>query len=393
MARRKTRYYVVNALSELDADGEYYIDRDTKKLYFQPPGGKLDPSDLVVLSNLTSAIQVRNTSDVHFQGLDVHYAKQVNIDMGAPGLEVNDSSILNCSVGASGDTAVAVVGYRNRVADNLAVGMGCQGLSVDGGSYETLEHANNVIENNHIEAFSQWKRTYMPGVAWHGVGSVYRRNTFKDGPHNAAWGSGNDNLFEENLFENCTYEAADSAAWYQWNSWVQRNNTLRRNTFKHIRNIVEIHWGSRMINAVYDDDQQSGNTIEDNEFYDCDTGVFIAGGRDHKVTGNRFVHVDLPVHIDDRGSWQLDCQPPDGKFWQQMNALNYQSPPYALEYPELLHIDRPCVPQYNVLANNIWCGGLNFTDFNTSIAELWNVTLLNNTEQPAACQQSKLFVV
>ncbi|KAJ9444467.1 hypothetical protein DIPPA_21453 [Diplonema papillatum] len=75
----------------------------------------------------------------------------------------------------------------------------------------------------------------------------------------------------------------------------------------------------------------------------------------------------MSVHIDNRGeTWQADfCTPPNGSFWQQLDAVNYTQPPHSTHFPDLLHVDRPCTPVHNVIVNNVYSGTVvkNFPDF------------------------------
>lgn len=154
-----------------------------------------------------------------------------------------------------------------------------------------------------------------------------------------------------------------------------------------MKNLVKTYLGSPSVQAIYNDDQLSDNTFTNNTFSDCHDGLFIGGGRRHVVRGNRFIRVGTPFHLDDRGeSWQKDyCSPPDGHFWTELNGLNYKSPPYSLRYPELLNIDRPCVPVHNVIEGNTWCGSSNFADVSATQAKGWGSTLSGNKEDAAMC--------
>ena len=69
-----------------------------------------------------------------------------------------------------------------------------------------------------------------------------------------------------------------------------------------------------------------------------------------------------------------------GMFQQQLESVNYQNPPWSLEYPELVHIfqDHPCIPVYNVVANNTYCGGT-FIDISAEQAKEWLDTVANNS--------------
>ena len=52
---------------------------------------------------------------------------------------------------------------------------------------------------------------------------------------------------------------------------------------------------------MYLDDQMSGWRFENNTFDDCDTALFIGGGRSTVATGNTFSNCNLAVHLDNRG--------------------------------------------------------------------------------------------
>jgi len=67
-------------------------------------------------------------------------------------------------------------------------------------------------------------------------------------------------------------------------------------------------------------------------------------------------------------------------FQQQLEAVHYQNPPWSLQYPELVHIfqDHPCVPVYNEVVDNTYCGGT-FIDISTDQAKQWLDTVANNS--------------
>ena len=72
--------------------------------------------------------------------------------------------------------------------------------------------ASCAVTDNHISNFSRVVRTYMPGVAFGGVGQYVARNTLEHGPHCAIQGGGNDNLFEYNNISHVTFECTDTGA-------------------------------------------------------------------------------------------------------------------------------------------------------------------------------------
>merc|ERR1712228_42664 len=279
-----------------------------------------------------------------------------------------------------------------------------KGVSVVGGNYLTLESGQNVVEGNNIFSFAQWKRTYMPGLFWGGVGNLYSSNNISFGPHNGILGGGNEinlggcnNVFEYNYIANTTFEVSDSGSFYTCGQseqgWINRGNILRYNTFENIRNLVPLTVPSgdnAPIQAIYLDDQMSGWSVYNNTFINCQGGMLIGGGRRNTLKNNYCENVDYCVHIDNRGMvWeQTDCTPPDGSLWNGLYSVNYQEPPWSTAYPEIVNISSPCVPVFNVIEANEYCGKQ--THFDQCCQNLicsectgqdmiaWNDTLSNN---------------
>lgn len=126
--------------------------------------------------------------------------------------------------------------------------------------------------------------------------------------------------------------------------------------------------------------------MANNTFDTCHVGVFVGGGRRHHVTGNHFSNCTYATHIDDRGlTWQTQyCMPPNGIFFQQLEALNYKQPPYSTRYPELVNIanDHPCVPVYNQLVNNTYCSLISgFIDASSADTDKWLDVVKDNVEK------------
>jgi len=89
------------------------------------------------------------------------------------------------------------------------------------------------------------------------------------------------------------------------------------------------------------------------------------------------------VHLDDRGlNWQKDDCSAGGMFQQQLESVNYQHPPWSTHYPELVNImnDHPCVPVYNDIEGNTYCGG-SFYDVTDQQLESWLDISKNNVQK------------
>ena len=73
-------------------------------------------------------------------------------------------------------------GTDSGVHSSSVYSVGCSGVRVAGGVPRTLEAGNMFVTHTHIANFSLWKRTYVPGIFWDGVGNNYSYNTVHNGP-------------------------------------------------------------------------------------------------------------------------------------------------------------------------------------------------------------------
>ncbi|KAA0159408.1 hypothetical protein FNF28_05879 [Cafeteria roenbergensis] len=426
----KARFYGVSLLSELDAPGEYFIDRQSLRAFILPPEGAA-PTDEVAVGAAAAIITTgaaaqgvrshaaaagasvaatRNFRDdaletarsrweqlgeaaaarraaagapvplafVAFQGLQLRYGFRGISVGGAQGVTVKD-------VDSAGMTHVglAVEGTGN-VVDGANVSLaGCAAAHVGGGVEATLQPGGNTAAGVVAVGYGRLTRTYTPGMSWGGVGNTYRTSSIGHAPHNAWLGGGNNNVFEANQASLLCFEVSDSGAWYSGRSWAHRNNTLRDNTIANVVTMEAPALGASSIQAVYNDDQLSANSFLDNDFVNVHAAMFIGGGRRHVVSGNSFRDASLAVHIDDRGlTWQKSsCNPINGSLVAALDALHYQQPPWSTAYPLLANItqDHPCVPVYNLIVNNCFQNVTTFTDVSPEHQSQWMETYANNT--------------
>ena len=314
------RVAVVNALCELDAPGEYYIDRATAMLSFIPPtpNRRLAPGDQLSISLLSASpssssssssppsssssssssgssspaspvssssapsapsasssslsfsspsttsssclLCLEGVSHVTFQSIEFGLTRGDTVHV------VNGSNVqfIDCSISNSGRNGILLSGVQGaRVVNSTVVAMGCAGIHMEGGDLASLTPSNMTLQGNTISKYSRTMRSYNPGVSWSGVGHVVRGNHIFDAPHAAILGGGVNSLFEGNVVENVCYETSDAGAFYSGRNWGERGNVLRGNVFRSIRTRVRLnHWppgGS--VHAVYLDDEMSGCVV------------------------------------------------------------------------------------------------------------------------------------
>jgi hypothetical protein len=252
----------------------------------------------------------------------------------------------------------------------------------------------------HVSDFARKRRTYQPGIAFHGVGMRFANNTVRDAPHAGMTGGGNDLLFEHNVINHTVYECIDAGAFYVGRSWSQRGNVFRNNVIDTVRPTEKLAQASCSQNGFYLDDEMSGWEFSGNTVINATTGVLLGGGRRNNISGNQFTNCDGDVHFDDRGlNWQskscaANCSASMGTscFHTSLEALNWQQPPYSVRYPEIVDIyqQRPCTPVFNVIADNTFCHGKSkaggaFIDRDAKTVAGWGSEMHGNREKAAGC--------
>ena len=395
------RWYAVNMLSELDTINEYYIDETSLILYWYPPEkNKNNLINDIVISIKDYVIKINNnTSNLVFNNLSIAYSKITGIyqEWGLNS-NVNNINITNCDINNHGNNAIDIYGININILNNNINNVGCKGITIFGGNQYKLISGNNLISNNTIYNMARWKRTYQPGILWSGIGNIYSFNNITYSPHNGISGGGNvnnginnggcNNIFEYNYISNTTFETIDSGSFQSDGGdntgWINRGNIFRFNIFENIRNLIPVtNDNNSSIQAFEIDDEISGWLIYNNTFINCQRGIYIGGGRRNIIKNNYFKDVDYCVRIDNRGmniqsNW---CTPPNGSLWQGLYSVNYTNPPWSIQYPELLNIsnEQPCVPVYNDIENNEYCGeNTKFTDNLSQNIISWNDTMKNN---------------
>ncbi len=336
-------FYVENLLEEIDAPGEYYIDRAAGLLYLLPPHD-LEDSEIVLSTVAEPLLDLKDASHVRIRGLDLLATRgdAIRIEGG------ENVEIVGCRLHHLGNRAVVVSGGKEhtvRSCDIYDTGEG--GISLTGGDRRTLTPAGHAAVNNDIHHFNRRTSTYRPGVSLNGVGNVASHNHIHDAPHSAIIFGGNDHRIEYNEIDQVLLRTGDGGAVYTGRDWTTRGHVIRNNYFH------DLHGERKWENAVYIDDMACGTTIVANIFHRCHWGMLLGGGRDLVVEGNLFVDCSLAVHLDARGlGWASRM---DGTMRQRLEAMPYREEPWCIRYPALVGIldDEPMTPKHNTLRGNL----------------------------------------
>jgi hypothetical protein len=348
--REGQRFYFVNVLAELDAPGEYYVDRRAGLLYLWPPETP-GPGDVVV-STAPTLISVEGASHLTLRGLTLEACRGTAVTIAdcshvrLAAYTVRNTGRLGVSI--TDGSACGVVG-----CDVYDTGEGA--ISLSGGDRMALTSAGHYAENNHLHRFARICRTYSAAVHMRGVGQRASHNLIQDAPHVGILFEGNDHLIELNELHGLCYETGDVGALYTGRDWTARGTLIRHNFIHHVSGP-----GRYGANGIYLDDAASGITVFGNVFYRVTRPAYIGGGRDNVYENNIFVGCEPTLHVDARAmGWMSYYAEPDGTLQKRLRAVPYQQPPWSERYPRLVNIldDEPQAPKGNLIARNVCVGG------------------------------------
>jgi hypothetical protein len=349
-------FYAVNALSELDAPGEWYLDRQGCKVLLYPPS---DPMQATIeLSQFDSTmVSLEKVSWVTFAGLtwELGSADAIKVNEGAHCL------FAGCVVRRFAGNGIELIGgQQNGIRSCDIYSMGRGGTVLIGGNRKTLAPGGHYLENCDIHDLSRIDHTYTPAVLLDGVGNRIAHNRMHGIRSSAMRVGGNDHVIEYNEVYNAVTESDDQGGADMWGNPTYRGNVFRYNYWHHIGNWQGEGEQPKCGQAgIRLDDAISGTMIFGNVFDRCSAGklgfggVQIHGGKDNAVEHNLFINCAA----------MLSCSPWDDKRWREFTAKSLQSDEidrelYLKKYPELATLSEN-VNRNHVRGNLAWhCGEL-----------------------------------
>lgn len=341
----KQRYYFFNILQEVDAPGEYYIDREKGILYFYPPISMENTK--IQLSQLNEAfIKITDLANITFQDIIFEGSRGSGIIVS----NSNNIKIDNCIFRNISQNAVTINGGENCGVDNSTIyNTGTGGIVLNGGDRNTLTAAGHYCYNNEIFNYARLKRTYSAAIKLSGVGNKISNNSIHDSQHTAIQFSGNNHIIEYNEIYNVATETDDVGAIYTGRDWTYRGNIIRYNFIHDIENPI----GTVGKAGIYLDDCMSSAEVFGNLFYKVDIPLFIGGGRDITVSNNIIVDCSNSIYFDERGITRMELI---DQLYVNLNKVPFNSDLWQKKYPQLKEMtkeDNPGIPKGNVIENNV----------------------------------------
>jgi hypothetical protein len=350
--RKDQRYYALNVFRELDAEGEWYLDRRTATAYWLAPEGVDVSKAETVLSVFDQPfITMTDVEYVILRGLTLQEGRGdgIHIQGGA------DCLVEDCTIRRLGGDAIIVEGgLHHGILGCTMHTLGCGGTRVAGGDRQALTPGRHFVENCRIFDISRLKRTYAPAVHLDGCGNRIAHNLFENIPSSALRIEGNDHLIELNVIRNVVRESDDQGGLDMFGNPLYRGVVIRWNRWSDIGGGTE-HGAA----GVRLDDMISGVAVYGNVFERCGAvhfgGVQIHGGKENLVDGNLFIDCLAGLSFSRWGEkrWLESIE----RFLPQAGK-----PPYSSRYPELA--DLKANADVNFICRNVFarCGSVFLRD-------------------------------
>ena len=295
--------------------------------------------------SFSAMVRVIGATDVSFQSVNFTASTGTGVAVwGSTGVTFDGCNINNHQEGLLvGATVHPAIDSWNVSLVGSDVGYtGMSSTRLTGGNRTLLSSSGFLIEDNRLHDFGRCIYTNKVGVSANGVGVTVRKNEFRSSYHAALEFSGNDHLFELNVFHHVTSIGFDSGTIYGGRDLASRGTVIRNNLFHDLDNPSPCNaFTSCIRNAIYLDDLEGGVTIVGNIFYRVRTAIFSNQGGDFVIRNNLFLDVQVAVRQD--GSEQ-----PTGSkaaaLYSELDQVPFRGSLWQAHYPELQRFKDWTVP-------------------------------------------------
>lgn len=315
------RYFVQGMREELDAPGEWYVDRENRQILVYSAGA---PEKIKLeISNSPILIGMRNDAHhIRLEGLTLQCATAAAVNV----VGAEHCQFVNCTIQHTGDMVghgIALMeGAHNHVINCELHDIGASGIYTSGGDAATLKRAEHLIQNNHIH-HTGVVNTHTGAIWLSGVGNSALNNEIHDCPRAGimmSFGETNQlHTIEYNHIYQVNLQTQDTGAIYaSGRDFVSgRGNVIRYNL---IHDSLGFGWDGKKWTSpyyawgIYLDDACSSCEVFGNIVARCSRAcVMIHSGRNNRVVNNIFVDGGKQ-QIELRG-WQAKQ-----KYWQSLQS-------------------------------------------------------------------------
>ncbi|MBC8443435.1 right-handed parallel beta-helix repeat-containing protein, partial [PVC group bacterium] len=286
------RYFIRGLAEELDAPGEWYLDRATSTLYFWPAMDLVNARVSVPrVKTIVSIAKAPNESQwpqhITLRGFTIEGCDGAAVALrNARGCAVVGCTIRNAGSGLSMATCKECLAYGNDIYQT-----GSSGVAAYSGNRSLANPDANRIENNYIHHTGYFSKT-SSAISIRGVANVVAHNLIYDCPRIAIAYNGNDHVIEYNHLRHMNLETQDSGATYcLGRDWTNRGHIVRYN-YVHDTLGYGRHGGDRWHSpfftfGIYLDDWSSGQQVYGNIVARSYlAGIDVHSGRDNVIENN-----------------------------------------------------------------------------------------------------------
>lgn len=370
-ARREIsqRWKAFNVLEELDTPTEWYIDKDTMKLYYYPP--KTGSDAVLEISKLAKPmIKMNGAENIGFEGIEFENTRGSAIEA----TDIYNVTVKNCSFRNIGTDAFAITGsqkaqtdkdywqrqnldaaYNCEISDNVFYNIGGHAVVLDGGNVDTLTPGNNVLKNNIFNKCAQTIKNYET-ILVKGCGNSVVNNNISRSAFQAIRHYGNDHVISYNEIYNVLQETDDCGAIYCGRNTVQRGTVISYNYLHDLYSTDDLPFKHQV--AIYWDDNQTGMKAYKNIIRDAQINVYT-NGVDNEYSSNTSINIKK-TNIDFKNGGAATNQDTEG---DKVNAYIKNPNLYYGKYANLKAIidstsrTEPSLAKYNVIKNNLSVAG------------------------------------
>ena len=303
------RFFVENALEELDAPGEWFYDEQAKILYFQPPDGK-NPEGCISVPVVRDLIHLagdgkagKAVSHLQFHGFGLAESQNTLVKMNfALHCALTGLTMEHC-----GGTALTMSDRcaHNRIAGCDIAHVRGSAIVINGGRdwQHRLEQGchHNTVTNNHVHHVGEGANAWGAIILGPGCGgnvshdNVISHNLVHDTPRQGISFNGFRNIVEFNHVHHTNQEQSDTGAIGMGSRDICERGSVVRHNYIHDTggyNMVKpgvweyphYCWG------VYLDDYTSGVHVYGNIIVRTYLGgVMVHGGQDNVIENNIIV--------------------------------------------------------------------------------------------------------
>ena len=326
------RFFYFNVLEELDAPGEWHLDRGTGLLTCWPPEPAAE-SEFIVSLIESPLLELQDADYISFVGLTLEAMRGNAVSItGGRGV-----SIVGCILRNVGKDGVAIEGgFNHQVISCDIFDTGECGVRINAGDRVNLTPCNHRVHNCHLHHIAREGWTYCGAVELRETcGAIVTQNRMHDHRHALMCFRGNDNVIEYNEFYNYTLEGDDCGAMYTGRKFDYQGNVVRYNWIHHAGDSGRNDWGS---SGVYMDDGAGGTEIYGNIIHYVNKGVLAGGGINTRIHDNIFVDCSPAIWFDERcTSARADRGDTMVHGWmrEQFFGVKADEAPYQTKYPNL----------------------------------------------------------